>query len=445
VDGAGRAITSEWPLRTFPHPAQLPQHFRLACITCPGGRDEFVDPRTTPPTPQFQPMRVKRRLLARTLQFEPDALHVNGDHVYWDMRSFPSSIVQGRSSQAALIGPGFFDREAPVKGTHNERILKNAFGPQIADLYGVRWRSTPVSFVLDDHDYTDNDEALPSGRTFPPDAFMRDVVRVTQELYYPELFAGARLPRRFVGEHGLSQDFGVLRYGKLFEGLIYNAKGLMNNTRDPAQPDYNGNPAREGHPHSRLVPEAVETWLIERTRRTRAAHYAHMPSTPILWTAGKFAEWYPDLLVEGRLTTQADKPFWPDGWNDQHDRLVLAASRRRDRVPLWIQGDLHSSMLGLMTRTRGRDLSRNPIICLGCGTPGTGTPGFPSGFRGVMAEPSGTVEAREIVSPLEENGFSLVDFTPHAITIRMFRWNHRTQPEDAIDGLQPFIVHRVPR
>lgn len=450
VDAAGKAITSSWPLRTFPHPTQMPRRFRLAAITCPGGRDEFIDPRPQPgdplagPIPQFQPLRVKRRLLARALDFKPDALHVNGDHVYWDMRSVPSALGQGMSPQAALIGPGFFIRELAVKGTSNEGILKNAFGPQIADLYGVEWRSTPTYFVLDDHDYADNDEANELYRTFPPDRFMREVARTTQEFYFPELFTGSSLPTEFVGTRGLSFHFGLLRYGKLFEGLIYDAKGLMNNTRDPNQPDYNGNPDQRGHPDSRMVPRELERWLIARTRKTRAAHYAHMPSSPILWGAGKFAEWYPDVLdSEGRLTTDEDKPFWPDGWNDQHDRLVVAASRRRDRVPLWIQGDLHSSMLGLMTATRGRDLSRNPIVCLGCGTPGTGTPGFPSSFRGTKSEPSKTVEAREIVPAIEENGFSLVDFTPGAITIRMFRWDHRTQPEGAIDSLRPFIVHRI--
>ena len=44
-----------------------------------------------------------------------------------------------------------------------------------------------------------------------------------------------------------------------------------------------------------------------------------------------------------------------------------------------------------------------------------------------------------------ENGFTLIDFTPEAITISMFRWNHRTQPEEAIDTLDPFLVHRIPR
>ena len=219
----------------------------------------------------------------------------------------------------------------------------------------------------------------------------------------------------------------------------------MNNTRDPSQPDYNGNSGEQGHPDSRLVPKAIERWLIERTLHTNAAHYAHMPGTPILWSAGKFAEWYPDVLNDGRLTIDHDKPYWPDGWNDQHDRFVEAASKRRNRIPLWIQGDLHVSALGLINQTRGHDLSQNPIVTLGCGTPGTGAPGFPSAFRGTPAVPSLTVQANELVKPIEENGFSLVDFTPDEIKISMFRWNHRSDPEEAIDSLRPFLVRRFKR
>lgn len=256
----------------------------------------------------------------------------------------------------------------------------------------------------------------------------------------------------------------MLRYGRLFEGWVYNAKGLMTNTRDPHNPEHNGNDTAHGHPDSRAhrmvlrdvgepfhvafetVPEEIENWLIARTRNTPAAHYAHIPSSPILWGAGKFAEWYPDVLGDdGHLTTAKDKPYWPDGWMTQHDRLVTAASVRRDRVPLWISGDLHSSALGVMTRTNEHDLSANPVVALCCGTPGTGTPGFPSSFRGVRAEPSTVVEATELVSAIEENGFSLVDFTPHDITISMFRWDHRAQPESDIDALEPFLVHRIPR
>jgi len=39
---------------------------------------------------------------------------------------------------------GEFQRDLPVLGTDNERKLQLAAGPQIADLYGTLFRSTPV-------------------------------------------------------------------------------------------------------------------------------------------------------------------------------------------------------------------------------------------------------------------------------------------------------------
>ena len=51
-----------------------------------------------------------------------------------------------------------------------------------------------------------------------------------------------------------------------------------------------------------------------------------MPSTPVGWSAGKWGEWYPDLLEEsGKLGTTKKKPYWQEGWNRQHDRLLEAA------------------------------------------------------------------------------------------------------------------------
>jgi hypothetical protein len=45
---------------------------------------------------------------------------------------------------------------------------------------------------------------------------------------------------------------------------------------------------------------------------------------------------------------------------------------------------------------------------------------------------------QEAVKPIEEHGFTLVDFLPGAVEIRMFRWNVRTDPPEAIDRLEPF-------
>ena len=78
------------------------------------------------------------------------------------------------------------------------------------------------------------------------------------------------------------------------------------------------------------------------------------------------------------------------------------------------------------------------------GAVGTGALGWPSKFRGQLPVPSGVVEAEEWISPLEENGFSLIDFTPDDLTISFFRWRPE-QGADALDRLDPFEVIELPR
>lgn len=46
-------------------------------------------------------------------------------------------------------------RSDAVLGSANEAILKRAAGPQIVPVYGTDFRSTPVFFIQDDHDYFD--------------------------------------------------------------------------------------------------------------------------------------------------------------------------------------------------------------------------------------------------------------------------------------------------
>ena len=45
---------------------------------------------------------------------------------------------------------------------------------------------------------------------------------------------------------------------------------------------------------------------------------------------------------------------------------------------------------------------------------------------------------REQVSPIEQHGFTLVDFLPDRIAMRFFKWDVKTEPPDAIDRLEPF-------
>jgi hypothetical protein len=44
-------------------------------------------------------------------------------------------------------------------------------------------------------------------------------------------------------------------------------------------------------------------------------HVVNLPSTPVGWSAGKWGEWYPDLLQpNGKLGLAKPKYFWQQGW-----------------------------------------------------------------------------------------------------------------------------------
>jgi hypothetical protein len=358
---------------------------------------------------------------------DEELLIANGDHVYWDLRAGLAAQVTGRSP-LGIRTAGTFDRAAPVLGTANEGVLKRAVGPQLAELYGTRLRGVPVFFLRDDHDYFEDDQVTPALTSFPPDAFMIELARATQRLYYPELLPDPTRPLDLPGSDaadrppGASEAFGTLRWGRLFEGLLYDCKGFMTLGTDAG-----------------LVPRAVEEWLHRRMRDSDAAHVVHLPSNPPGWTAGKYAEWYRDVLGDdGRLTVDEPKPGWQPGWLAQHDRLLAAASAM-DRVPLFVSGDIHSIAEGRILRSGRHDFGANPIVSLITGSPGTGV-GWPSAARGTVATPSLDLDLETTVPVQEVNGFQLIDVEPEAITVRHFRWRRGVDPEAAIDTLEPFQV-----
>lgn len=426
----GTPLCDPWPLRTLPAPGARVDRLRVLTYTCAGGSELFFHPWRGR---IFIPIPYRQRLLARALEFRPDLVIANGDHVYWDILS-SAGIAMGRSPQAWWVA-GRFDRARPVLGTSNEQVLVKGFGPQIAGLYGTQLRSVPSWFLQDDHDYTENDEASAELRTFPPDAFMLDAARATQRLFYPEFIAPPDLPRAFVSADGLSESFGSLRYGQLAEALLYDCRRYMENDRDPARRDSVG----------RFVPGDVEQWLIARTLGGDSAHLMHVPSTPVLWTAGKWGEWYPDVLgPDGKMTTDVPKPYWSPGWQAQQERLLGAASSRRDRIPLWVSGDLHAIGAGEILRTGNTNLRANPVVSVLAGPLASDGPSFPSRFRGQAPVPSLSLEAEEWVKPIEENGFTLLDFTPDTVRVSLFRWT----PEDGVEAiakLAPFWTRELRR
>jgi hypothetical protein len=438
ITGDSGALCEPWTLSTFPAPEEQPGRLRLLVFSCAGGHDTFAEARGGI---QFLPAAVRERLLRRGLSFEPDALIANGDHVYWDLLA-PRAAPRLGAHSAAVQYAGRFDHSAPLLGSlnDNEGVLLRAAGPQIAPLYGTLCRSVPVFFVQDDHDHFDNDEATDEAVTFPPDTFMLQAARATQHLYYPEFLPDAARPTGLPGgdvvdrpawrPSGLSESFGTLRYGRLAEVLLYTVRRTMT----------------LAGPTGVFVAPEVEAWIKARAGAREVAHLINVPSNPPGWSAGKWGEWYPDILgPDGKLTVAIPKPYWQTGWLAQHDRLMQVLSAMPDRVPLVVSGDLHAIGEGRMLRSGGHDFSGHPIITVLPGPLGTSDGGWASEFRGVGPLSPNHLQMDETVRPIEENGFTLIDLTPEAVTLRYFRWNQKTQPIEAIDRLEPFHTTELKR
>ena len=434
IGGNGKALCEPWQLRTFPAPDAMPSVFRLLIYTCAGGHDVFnsglADGHIA-----FLPSALRRRLLMRGLSFKPDAIVANGDHVYWDLRAPRLAKGLGNAPKAVAFA-GSFARDQTVLGGPNETVLRRAAGPQIVPLYGTLCRSTPVFFMTDDHDYFDNDEATDEMVTFPPDPFMLNLARATRLLYYPEFLPDPNRPLGLPGasaadrDPGVAEAFGTLRFGRLAELLLYDIRRTQTMAGATAV----------------FVDGTVENWLKARMAARDVAHVVNVPSNPPGWSAGKWGEWYPDILGDdGKLTTAKPKPYWQEGWLKQHDLLMAAIAAMPGRIPLVISGDLHAIAEGRMHRSGTLDFGNNPIVTVLSGPLGTGDMLWPSAFRGVGATPPTHLVMEENLKPLEENGFIIADFTPGAITLKFFRFNYYRQSAEDIDKMEPFRVTELKR
>ncbi len=424
--GDGKPLSPPWPLATFPAPDAKPEKLRILFYTCAGGHEGF----------EYLPTATRNRLLRRGLSFHPDAAVANGDHVYWDLRSPLTSKRTGGSAKAREIIRGTFDRKSAVLDTDNETLLKRAAGPQIAPVYGTDFRSTPTFFIQDDHDYYDNDDAYDEIVTFPPDAFMTQMARATQALWYPEFLPDNTRPVGLAGAsaggraQAVAESFGTLRYGRMAEVLLYTVRRGMT----------------LAGPSAVFLDDITEDWLKARMAAQDTAHVVNAPSNPPGWTAGKWGEWYPDVLgKDGKLTVDVKKPYWQDGWLKQHDRLMAAMSGMKGRVPLSMSGDLHAIGIGRIQRTGNLDLSANPVVSVLTGPVGTWPGGWPSGIRKIGAQPPLHLKVDEEVKPIENHGFTLADFTQDKIVLRFFKWDRNTQGVDAIDTLEPFHTAELKR
>lgn len=430
-DGRNNALCEPWPLSTFPSPDQSPERMRVLFFTCAGGRaGEYfgIGDRRGP-----LPIAIRRRLLHRALSFAPQAAVANGDHIYWDLHTWQGENA-GQLSPAGRESN--FDFAARVMGGsnngNNEAAMKLAAGPQIVPLYSTDFRSIPVYFLQDDHDHWENDSPL----TYPVPWFQLQLARATQQLYYPEFLPDVArstgLPYSTSSERGeLSESFGTLRYGSLLEVLLYDVRRTL----------------VVGEMNAVFLDRTVEDWLVERTASQDTRHLVHVPSNPPGWSAGKWGEWYPDMLhpETGELTLQIPKPHWQQGWLGQHDRIMQALANMKHRNPLVIAGDLHATGVGTMRGSGNLDFSDNPITNILCGPVATGPEGFPSFVRGTRPLPSLHLDFEEQVPPFEQHGFTVVDFEQDRIVAQLFKWDANTQSVDAIDTLQPYYQVELDR
>ncbi len=416
ADASGQALCQPWDLSTFPAPGAPRDRMRILFFTCAGGPDSVSL------TGGYLPTGVRNRLLRRGLSFLPDVAVANGDHVYWDLHARGGGPVAAERLAS-------FPRSALVFGDTNETILKLAAGPQILPVYGTDFRSTPVFFLQDDHDYFDNDEGTDAIVTFPPPWIQLQLARATQRMYYPEFLPDASrpagLPWSSSGDRaeGLSETFGTLRFGSLVEILLYDVRRTMT----------------LAGPSAVVVDAEAERWLHARTAATDVTHVVHAPSNPPGWSAGKWGEWYPDVLgADGRITTATAKPYWQAGWLAQHDRLMRSLSSRKGSIPLVVSGDLHAVAAGTIERSGVIDLRANPVTTVVAGPIGTAPGGWPSAFRGTPPVPPAHLDLREAIKPIEQHGFTIADFSPDTITLRFFKWDVKTERPEAIDHLEPF-------
>lgn len=432
TESGGKPICDAWPLRTFPAPHAAVEHLRILVYTCGGGNGKAKLPIGTP---FFLPIEVRQRLLDRALSLPVDVAIGIGDQVYWDLETGLNHPRLGRFVRAFYDRYGRFDFDLPVLGSANEDVFTRVVDDQLSTLYGVRFRSLPTYLTQDDHDYFENDVATDRIVTFPPTPYMRRLARATQRLYFPEFLPDEHLPGALPGVSsvdptgGISQSFGTLRYGRLVEALMYDCRGYL---------------SLKG-PTAGFVSRGVERWLARRTAdEPDVRHLLHLPSTPFGWSAGKWGEWYPDRLEADRsFGTKTAKPYWQSGWFAQHQRLLKAIGGQEKRIPLIVSGDLHAVGSGRITRS-GDWHSGAGVTSVLAGPLGTAGPGWPSAFRGTPPQVPSALEVQPSLSPVEKNGFTLIDITPKSVTLSQFAWRP-PEPVEKIDSLKPINVVRLAR
>lgn len=423
-------VGDPWPLRTFPAEDTDVDTLKLAAFTCAGGGDGFGFNGLQ----YFKPHAFRRRLFDDLLSRNPDAVIAIGDHIYWDLRGGDRPPLGRRKSVLIrwVIGAylrvkyGVFDRELPLLGSANEAVLKRVADEQIAELYGTRFQSTPIFFISDDHDYFENDDAEKDLVTFPADTFSRDAHRTVADLYYPVL--------PHAPTFGAGRSFGLFKYGNLFEAPLLDCAGQLSlaNSSDVTQ----NQSEAQNISTARLFPEAIEQWVLDRIKASQAKHFALVPSHPMGWTAGKWREWYPDVVAptgfeglvtnelnfdgttKGVLTTKAQKYLWQRGWWLQHQRLLRALSSRQGSR-FTFSGDIHAQGAITIEASGVEVLPGGPVTSLLVGPVSTSAATWPSFARGIPANQPGWLQTKTLSATAEINGFTLFDITSSGVMAQL--------------------------
>ena len=217
-----------------------------------------------------------------------------------------------------------------------------------------------------------------------------------------------------------NRHFGILRYGRLFEAPLFDCAGKLSFAGDDGG----------------LIPRDTEDWIVQRMATSDALHFALVPSHPMGWTAGKWREWYPDVVAPAgftgvvtntvmddiaadQLTTSAQKYLWPKGWWHQHQRLLEALANSRPDSRVIISGDIHAQG-AVSIKSSGDLILEKPVKSFLVGPVSTSDATWPSAARGISAKAPGWMTSDELLATREVNGFTILEFEGSVARARMF-------------------------
>jgi phosphodiesterase/alkaline phosphatase D-like protein len=151
------------------------------------------------------------------------------------------------------------------------------------------------------------------------------------------------------------------------------------------------------------------------------------------YTAGKWREWYPDVVAEegdqtvsnellgetkGSLGLNADKYLWQSGWWAQHQRL-LAALAARGGSRFIVSGDIHALAAERITQSGDLDLSDRPVTSLLSGPVSSSDGTWPSAARGVQAAVPAWLKAETLVPVTEVNSYTIIEITKDSVSMHL--------------------------